>query len=289
MEKTKCLALLECAERGSITSAAKALGYTPSAISQLISSLEDELGLKLLSRSAKGVRLTSEGETILPKVRSFLAHEKEIYQTAEELRGIFNGTLTITAYPSIAMTWLPEIVRKFKSDYPGIQINIQEGIREQIYDRLSRNEADLGMLIYDEAMPFEWIPLTESRIIAALPEDHPLADRESFPVKACEEYEMAIGSWGREKEIINIFVKNGVNPNIRYTTYDTPASLALVRMGLCIGIVNELSAQVWTEHLVKMPLDPPESVVFGIAVPSEEHMTSAARKFLSYTINYFNE
>ena len=63
----------------------------------------------------------------------------------------------------------------------------------------------------------------------------------------------------------------------------------MVRMGLGISFVNELSAQFWNEHLVKMPLDPPQTITFGAALPSNEHMTGAAKKFLSYTLNYFGK
>ena len=59
-----------------------------------------------------------------------------------------------------------------------------------------------------------------------------------------------------------------------------------MRMGLGISFVNELSAQFWNEHLVKIPLDPPQTINFGIAVPSKDRMTNAAGKFLDYAIAY---
>jgi DNA-binding transcriptional LysR family regulator len=91
-------------------------------------------------------------------------------------------------------------------------------------------------------------------------------------------------SWGQDFEILNIFHKNNISPHVRYTTYDTPASLAMVRMGLGVTFANELSAQYWNEHLVKLPLDPPQKVEFGIAYTSKEHMTAAAKKFYDYAI-----
>ena len=91
-------------------------------------------------------------------------------------------------------------------------------------------------------------------------------------------------SWGKDQEIQSIFQKYHVTPNVKYTTYDTPATLAMVRMGLGISFVNELSAQYWNDHLVKLPLDPPQKVEFGIAYTSKEHMTAAAKKFYDYAI-----
>ncbi|MBQ9075784.1 MAG: LysR family transcriptional regulator [Mogibacterium sp.] len=289
MENNKCKAFIECIERGSISAAADSLGYTPSAISQLITSLEKELGLKLLVRSQKGVKPTSEGETLLPAFRSYIAREQDIYHIASELKGVVTGNLSIAAYPSVATNWLPEIVRRFKSEYPGIHINIRESIRENMFQNFEQNTADMGIMVYSEPMPYEWIPLIEIPVLAALPEDHPLAGAEKFPIKECENSDFILGSWGREVEILDILEKNDTHPDIKYTTYDTPATLAMVRMGLGISLVNELSARYWNEHLVKLPLDPPQTVTFGVAVPSREHMTNAAKKFLQFAIDFIEE
>ena len=287
METARLRAFVEAADKGSVKAAADSLGYTPSAISQLITALEKELGITLFTRSQKGMKLTAEGREMIPLVRSYLNHEEEIYTFAAELKGVTRGKLVIATYPSIATTWLPEIVRRFKSDYPGIKIIIMESIKTDIIRHFDQNEADLAFLAYSEPMPYEWIPLDESNIIAAVPEDHRLADAGSFPIKECENDDFIMGSWGKEMEIIDILDKNDVHPDITYTTYDTPATLAMVRMGLGISFVNELSAQFWNDHLVKMPLNPPQTITFGVAFPSREIMTGAARKFLDYTLKYF--
>lgn len=288
MEINKCRAFIECVERGSISAAAEALGYTPSAISQLITSLEKELGLKLLIRSQKGVRTTTEGDALVPAVRNYLARDREIYQIASELKGVISGKLTIAVYPSVATSWLPAIVRQYKSEYPGIQIDIKESIRTDIYQMFEQHTADVAILAYADPMPYEWMPLAESAIVAALPEDHPLAGADSFPIEECANGDFILGSWGNELEILEVLARHDVHPDVKYTTYDTPATLALVRMGLGISLVNDLSAQYWNEHLIKLPLDPPEKVTFGIAIPSSENMTNAARRFVKCALNYFN-
>lgn len=289
MENARCRAFIECVEKGSISAAAEALGYTPSAVSQLIAGLEKELGLKLLNRSQKGVKLTSEGAGLVPLIRAYLAREREIYQYASELKGVVMGNLTIASYPSVATHWLPQVVRQFKNDFPGVHINIKEGVRPDIFKCFEQNEADLAFLVYADPMPYEWIPLAEVPLLAALPEDHPLAGLEKFPVKECENYDFILGSWGNELEVINVFNKYDIHPDIKYTTQDTPATLAMVKMGLGISLVNALSARIWNEHLVKIPLDPPENITFGIAIPSMENLSNAARKFLSYAVRMLSQ
>lgn len=286
MESVRVRAFLESAERGSFRAAADALGYTPSAVSQLVAALEKDLKLNLLIRSKKGVTVTPEGRRLLPIVRSYLAREKEMYELASEMQGLAVGNLTIAAYPSVATTWLPELVRNFQKDFPGIQFNIKEGVRVEIFQHLDQHEADMAFLAYAEPMDYEWIPLAEEEMIAVLPEGHPLADAASYPLSRIEEENFIMTSWGQDRELLNMFRKNNVSPHIKYTTYDTPATLAMVRMGLGISICNELAAQYWNDHLVKLPLDPPETITFGIAYTSEEHMTAASKKFLAYAVKY---
>ncbi len=289
MESARCKAFIESVDRGSFRAAADALGYTPSAVSQLVAALEKDLGLTLLVRTKKGVKVTPEGSKLVPIARSYLARELEMYQLASELRGINVGELTIAAYPSVATTWLPDIVRRFQEDYPGIQIRIMEGIRSEIFDHLDQHVADMGFLAFTKPMNYEWIPLAEEEIIAVIPENHPLAGADVFPIGECEKYPFIMTSWGNDVDIQNILRRHNVNPEIKYTTYDTPATLAMVKMGLGISFVNELSAQHWNEHLVKMPLEPPEQITFGIAFTSEEHMTRASKKFLAYAVRYLTQ
>ena len=286
MESVRARAFLESVERGSFKAAADALGYTPSAVSQLVAALEKDLKLNLLVRSKKGVTVTPEGSRLLPIVRSFLAREKEMYELASEMQGLSVGNLTIAAYPSIATTWLPELVRTFQRDYPDIEFSIMEGVRQDLFHNLDQHVADMAFLAYAEPMDYEWIPLAEEEMIAVLPEGHPLADAAAYPLSRLEEDNFIMTSWGHDQELLNMFRKNNVSPHIKYTTYDTPATLAMVRMGLGISICNELAAQYWNEHLVKLPLDPPETITFGIAYTSEEHMTAASKKFLAYAVKY---
>lgn len=288
MESARCKAFLESAERGSFKAAAEAMGYTPSAISQLVAALEKDLDLNLLIRSRKGVTTTAEGQRLLPIVRSYLAREKEMYELANEMQGLSVGNLTIAAYPSVAITWLPEIVRQFQRDFPQIEFSIMEGVRQEIFSHLDQHEVDFAFLAYAEPMEYEWIPLAEEEMIAIVPEHHPLAESgaDRYPVKDFEKDDFIMTSWGQDAEVLEVFSKNGISPHVKYTTYDTPASLAMVRMGLGVSMCNELAAQYWNEHLVKLPLDPPSKVTFGIAYTSEEHMTAAAKKFLDYAVRY---
>lgn len=287
MESARIKAFLESAERGSFKAAADELGYTPSGVSQLVVSLEKELGLKLLDRSSKGVKASVEGKMLLPLARSYISKESDIYNLAAEIKGVTTGSVTIASYPSVAVTWLPEVVKQYKTDFPNVQIQILECVRPDIFDHLDRHEADMSFLTYTELMAqdsYEWIPLADKEVVAVVPEDHPMANMKAYPIGACESDDFIMSP--HDTEINEILKRYDVHPKVRYSTNDTPATLAMVRMGLGVSFVNELSAKNWDEGLVKLPLYPPESITFGIAYLSEENMSIAARKFLKYAVNY---
>ena len=106
MESARCKAFVTAAETGSFSKAGEVLGYTPSGVSQLVTSLERELGLPLLGRNRKGVTLTENGRRLLPAVREFLQQENRIYQLAGEMSGLLVGSVTIATYSSVATHWL---------------------------------------------------------------------------------------------------------------------------------------------------------------------------------------
>ena len=284
MDNKRLNAFVKSAELGSLSAAAEELGYTPSAVSQLVASLESEFGFQLLVRTTRGVYATPEAAGLIPIVRDYLSREQLIYDYVYGINNLSGGTLTITAYPSIATNWLPDIVSEFTSDYPDVTINILEGIRSDLFRQIESGDAELAFLAYAEPMPYEWIPLAEQELVAVLPENHPLADRDSFPISAVQDENFILSSSGREPEILNMLAKHNIHPEIKYTTYETPVNLAMVQRGLGVSICNELSVKHWRGPIVRKPLDPPEKVTFGIACKSYDSLSAAARKFLDYSV-----
>ena len=129
MDNKRLLSFVRAAELGSISAAAEELGYSTSAVSQLIASLEREFGINLLVRTTRGVYATEEAKGLIPIVNDYLSREQLILDYVAGVKDISEGTLTITTYPSIATAWLPEIVSEFKNDYPDISITIMECVR----------------------------------------------------------------------------------------------------------------------------------------------------------------
>lgn len=286
MDTKRLVSFVRSAELGSLSAAAEELGYTPSAVSQLVASLENEFGVQLLVRTTRGVYPTAEGKGLIPLVEEYMEREDKIVEYMNNVKDISDGTLTIAAYPSIATLWLPGVISEFSKEFPGISINIIDGTRPDIFRHLDSTDAELGFLAYTEPMPYEWIPLADVDMLAVVPEDHLLASSSSFPVTAIEDNNFILSSMGEEPEVLNILSKYGVHPEIKFTTYDTPVNMAMVQQGLGVSICNELSIRRWNDHIVKLPLDPPEKVNFGIAVRSQDTLSALAKRFLDYCVKH---
>ena len=282
METARCRAFLAAAETGSFSKAAEALSYTPSGVNQLVTALEKELGFPVFRRNTKGVTLTENGE--LPAVREFLRQEDRIFELSAEMNGLLIGSVTIAAYSSIATHWLPAVISAFQQDYPQIRIRLMEGIWQEVSKWLDDRAADIGFFSYQEGMPYEWIPLAEDPMLALLPKDHPLAGAEAYPLKECANDRFIMPALGCDDDVTALFAKNGIVPNVQFTTLESFSVMSMVEQGLGMSVMNELITEKRICDVVKLPLDPPSQITLGIALHSKADISPAVRMFLKYAV-----
>jgi DNA-binding transcriptional LysR family regulator len=289
METARCKAFLYSAETGSFSRAAEKLNYTPSGVSQLVSAMEEDMGFPLLHRSRKGVRLTEAGKTLLPAVRNFLQQEARIYQLAGEIRGLSIGEITIGTYPSISAHWLPQVIRSFQERYPQIKINLREGIQQEIREWLDDARADLAFFSYIEPMPYDWFPLAEDEMVAVLPRVHPLAGADRYPLKYLEKDGFIMPALGRDVDVVHLLEKNRLEPNIVFSTVENYAVLSMIENGLGMSVMNRLVTRKWDCDVAMLPLDPPEKLTLGIAVPDWDQAPPAVRRFVELAVKMLSQ
>lgn len=271
------------ADTGSFSKAAELLSYTPSGVSQLVSALEADIGYPLLRRTNKGVTVTAEGEILIPAMREFLNSEDNIYQLAADTKGLLIGSVTIASYSSIATHWLPEVISRFQSDYPQIKITMLEGCRTEVVKWLDDKLADVAFMSYREPFPYDWIPLFEDRMMALLPREHPCARLDSFPFELCRNEKLILPGFGHDDDVIPLFDEFGIEPDIRFSTVESFSALQMVEKGLGISIMNELITRNWPCEIVKLPISPPRSISFGIALNYLRHSSPAVKRFVKYS------
>ena len=182
MNLSKYQVLAAVVEQGSLTLAARDLGCTQSAVSHSIDSLEKELGFQLLKRGRAGVSLTAEGERIMPAGRSLLSSAEQLGQMAASIRGLDAGTVRIGAFTSVAVHWLPGVLKEFQADYPKVEFRLLNGDYHDVEQWLADGSIDIGFVTVPCTLSCECIPLMEDRLLAILPRNSRFASYPKFPL-----------------------------------------------------------------------------------------------------------
>jgi len=129
-------------DRGSFSAAAKDLGLTPSAVSKLISRLEDRLGVRLLERSTRRLALTPEGETFLARARRIVADIEEAEAEVAQARGAPRGILRVNSGTAFGLHQLAPALAGFLARYPDIDLDLS--ITDRLVD-LIEEQADIAV------------------------------------------------------------------------------------------------------------------------------------------------
>lgn len=289
MDTSRYRAFIQAVDQGSLSRAAKALDYTPSGVSQLISALERDLGFPVLERGSHGVAPTKEGARILPVARAAVQEEDRLLQMGSEIKGLSTGQVTIGSYPSVAAHWLPGVIKAFHEEYPAIEVRIMEGIHQEINEWMGSKEVDLGFMSYEPSLSYDWIPLARDPMVAALPKDHPFASRDSYPIENCSEEAFIMPGKGQDVDTLGVLARHKLNPHIAYETIETVATLGMIEAGMGMTIINSLAVQKYAFDVALVPVKPAESILFGIAVPSLKTCAPATRHFIDCAVKRLQE
>ena len=287
LEKLRTMmAVVDC---GSLTRAAGELGCTQSAVSHAIDSLERELGFSVLKRSRAGVRLTGEGERLLPAVRSLLAAAEQLEQTASSIRGLESGTVRIGAFTSVAVHWLPPVLKEFQQDYPHVDFKLLNGDYHDVEQWLSDGSVDVGFVALPAGVDCECIPLMEDRLLAILPLHSRFENYPKFPLVECETEPFISLLQSSDHDARRALEAAGVKPNVRFYTKDDYAVIAMVEQGLGISIMPELLLKGRHDALQILPLIPEAKRTIGLAIAAGQRAGPATRRFADYVVRYVTE
>lgn len=282
MNLQKYLSFVKTVEYSSFTKAAEILNYTQSGVSRMIADLEKEWNVTLLERSKYGVKPTSDGMKLLPYAQNLCAEFDKLKMQVDELNGLQSGLIRIGTFSSVATHWLPNIIKEFQKDYPNIDYELLLGDYTEIEEWIHTGRVDCGFLRLPTRHDFETIFLEQDRLMAIIPENHPLAECEKFPVSAlCDEPFMLLEK-GAKAEISEIFERNNLVPNVKFTTWDDYAIMSMVESGLGIAILPELILKRVPYNILAKELDVPAHRNIGLALRSQKTASLAVKRFTEY-------
>ena len=120
-------AFVKAAEAGTITEAAEELGYTQSGLTRALNALEKQWQVRLLMRGRSGVQLTTEGELLLPYIRTVLHDQRRLSERIGEINGLREGLIRVGTFNSVSSQWLPGMIKRFQAQYPAIRFELLHG------------------------------------------------------------------------------------------------------------------------------------------------------------------
>jgi molybdate transport repressor ModE-like protein len=257
LDSRRLRVLIEVARTGSLASAAEALGYTPSAVSQQIRALERELGTVVLERRGRGVVLTEPGSALVAHARRVVdalgAAEAEVHAIA----GLRSGVLRLAWFSSAGAILVPRAIALFRARAPGIELVLEEADPDESARRLRTGELDLAVTYQfrlDEPLPADLrlTPLLEDELHIALPPGHALAHRGRIALSelADETWIQGVRRGSTVATLPAACREAGFEPHIGFQTDDPLAWQGLVAAGVGVAVIPQLMLPIARADIV---------------------------------------
>lgn len=276
------IALQKIIELGSFTKAAEALGYTQSSISQMVASLENELSMKLLTRSRIGVKLTIEGEELYPFIERSILTYRAMQEKANEIKGLETGIIRVGTISSITCHWMPQLIKGFQELYPNVQFLFHQGDYSSIQEWIKSGAVDFGFITPPASGDLETVTIKDGEMLAVLPKTHPLSVKSFIRLEEITDDPFILLEEGHYSEPINAFRAAGLKPNIKYTIHDDYAIMTMVEAGLGVSILAELMLRRTNYDIVCLPIEPPVYRTLAVGYKNKNSLPIASKYFIEY-------
>ncbi len=169
-------AFVALAEAGSFSAAATAVHIGQPALSQAIAGLEEMVGVRLIERTTRSVRLTQAGEEFVVDARRVLGANERLLAHGTQWAQANRGRIELLAIPSMAHRLLPLLVKDFAEAYPEVRVEVHDHPDPILRQRLERGEGDLAIMTpAQDAVVGATLPFLRDHFRVLLAADHPLA------------------------------------------------------------------------------------------------------------------
>nr|WP_218179911.1 LysR family transcriptional regulator [Pseudomonas reactans] len=273
---------------GSTIGAATRMGLSQSAVSRLLSQLEDTLGFALFLRKKGRLMATPEAEELLTEVAGLVDGMQRIQRLADEMRiGRSRKSLLKVGVPtSMTQELLPQIVAEFLKHHEDTVVELLTGSYDMIERAVLDRSADLGFVRLPTEIPdFDIEPVLQTEGVCVMPADHPLTRHACIDVQHLRDVPLVM--LGRQRalraELNQVFRAANLTPQVRVEVHSVGAACSFVAEGLGVSIVNGLLASHF-RHLpiVTRPFRPVLPYTFGLAFRANEPRSQVVIAFAEH-------
>jgi DNA-binding transcriptional LysR family regulator len=280
MDIAKIKVVLLALEKKSFSKAAEELSYTPSALSHIADSLESELGVKILNRTFTGIELTENGKIIYPHLKSLIDAEQKLLLEAEKINRNDNF-LRIGTYSSIAQNLLPQILKKYKQEYPFVTTSIK--VSNVLTSWL---EDDVADVIFTDSPPANatWLKILDDPFMAIYPVEL-LPNKKTVSKEDLYQHACIIQS---DNIIKNNFELDKFKEVISFDSIDESSIFSMVKENIGIAVLPQLMLKNKGKFLRAVKLSPEISREIGCAYKKEKEQSACAKHFIKFIKKEFS-
>ncbi|MFF9340655.1 LysR family transcriptional regulator [Streptomyces sp. NPDC014773] len=278
-------AFLAVARTGSFTSAARSLGYTQSAVSRQVRSLEEEWGAELFERLPRGVRLTEAGRVLLPHAEAVRNRLAAARAELAALRTLNGGLLRLGAFSSASAALVPRAQAAFRKRHPGVVVTRVEGPSVKHLGLVAAGEEDLAVVTPAQGTPpppgVTLHHLLDEPVLVALEHRHPYAGRRDVRLAELADEEWIVGDERLEDTLFRPALEAGLRPRTGLLAQDWIAKLGAVAAGLGVTLVPALAAASVRPDVTLVTIHPEDVPYRRICAAAPSTPTAAAKAFLT--------
>lgn len=246
MDISQLRAFLKVARHGSFSLAARELGLTQSGISRQVQQIEHELGLALVDREQRPVRLTRAGKELLPCAERIVNDLDATIQTMRAGRGQLTGYISVAASTIPGEFYVPDLLARFAARYPGVQPSLVITDSAGVADELLARRAEVGFLGANLAHNrLELTPFADDEIVLIAPASHALAKRlrVSLDELAGQPFVEREGGSGTLESLKRLLAGQGLTlpeHHVAMIAGTSQAQLAAIEAGVGLGFVSSM-------------------------------------------------
>lgn len=277
---------IEVAKYKSFTKASKSLHLSQSTLSKVVKSLEEELNVELIDRSAKKIELTDAGEIVLAEGEKIMESLDDLSIHLYDLMNLKKGKIKIGIPPVIGSLFFPKIIKEFNDLYPDIKIEIFEDDSKRVKEEVKDGGLDLGvvMLPVDQKV-LDVIPFVSNELSLFVHHSHPLAQKEKVEMKELQDETFILFKQKLFHDlIIQECLRAGFRPEIAYESSEWDFISGMIGESLGISIFPKPMANKVDQNLIKaVHIDNPTLPWnLGLISKKKKHASPAVREFLQY-------
>ncbi|WP_167552440.1 LysR family transcriptional regulator [Cryobacterium flavum] len=240
-------------ETGSITAAAVALGYSQPAVSQQLKRLEQRLGLSVVERVGRGVRLTEAGLVLARHAVTVATALDAAAGEIAELQGLRAGLVRLVAFPSASATLVPSLLARMKARHSQISVTYLEAEPPEAVAAVRENRADLAITFSypgdrvdphrDSAQGLRVATLRRDEMMLVLPVGHPLDSVTPIDLGELADENWVAGCPRCRGHLLDLCDRRGFAPRISYETDNVAAVFGLVEAGIGVALLPALAIE----------------------------------------------